>query len=190
MEVLCRTSSARCCRGRRATEGAGARRRAPSSRSRPSATRYRNDAEMMVAAGARPISLHVDVTDADRDDELEVVVVASNGTVAITDHAAVAAGATVIDGPDAAWTALPQCGGGSVNGSMVRLAGDAARLRRALAAVTYAPPSSVGMDGVRVIVRDGEGRCASAAADVHIKAAASSPDRFARGRRVHGTARG
>ena len=35
-------------------------------------------------------------------------------------------------------------------------------------------PSSVGMDGVRVIVRDGEGRCASAAADVHIKAAASS----------------
>ena len=30
------------------------------------------------------------------------------------------------------------------------------------------------MDGVRVIVRDGEGRCASASADVHIKAAASS----------------
>ena len=114
------------------------------------------------------------VTDADRDDELEVVVVASNGTVSLSNHAAVAAGATVIDGPDAAWTALPQCGGEPVNGSQVRLAGDAARLRRALAAVTYAPPSSVGMDGVRVIVRDGEGRCASASADVHIKAAASS----------------
>ena len=78
------------------------------------------DAEMTVAAGAA-IPLNVAVADADRDDELEVVVVASNGTVAITDHAAVAAGATMIDGPDAAWTALPQCGGGSVNGSMVRL---------------------------------------------------------------------
>ena len=77
------------------------------------------DAEMTIAAGASPISLNVSVTDADRDDELEVVVVASNGSVSLSNHAAVAAGATVLDGPDAAWTALPQCGV-SVNSSTVR----------------------------------------------------------------------
>ena len=64
------------------------------------------DAEMTIAAGASPISLNVSVTDADRDDELEVVVVASNGTVAITDHAAVRP-ATVLDGTDGLDLAAP-----------------------------------------------------------------------------------
>ena len=76
-----------------------------------------------------------------------------------------------------------------MNGSMVRLAGDAAWLRRALAAVTYAPPSSVGMDGVRVIVATARALRVRVG-DVHIKAAASSDLTVSHEGDVHGVARG
>lgn len=130
-------------------------------------------AEVTVAAGAGPVALKVEVADADRDDALEAVVVAAKGTVALPRHAAVAAGATVLEGNDTAWTS--QCGGGALDGAVyVQIAGDAARVDRALRSLTYAPPQDQGEDRVAVTVRDGAGLCASSAVNVHVTDAAAA----------------